>query len=90
MTRDPIKNTAICTGIFTFAISMAGLGMVNLCWDFFDAYFSMPLCMLISLLVTAAAVCITWLWLRLRRLEEQTAYLRNQLYALEKKLKAVS
>lgn len=89
MTRDPITNTAICTGIFTFIVSMAGLGVVNLCWPVFDVYLSMPLCVLISLAVTAAAVCITWLWLRLRRLEEQAAYLRGQLYEMKKKLDKV-
>ena len=89
MTRDPITNTAICTGIVAFIVSMAVLGVVNLCWDFFDAYLSMPLCVLISLLITAAVVCITWLWLRVRHLEKQAALLRDQLYTLEKKLKVV-
>ncbi len=85
MTNNPIINKTICTGIVTFVLSMAVLGVVNLCCDFFDAYLSMPLCVLISLLVTAVVVCITWLWLRLRQLEEQTSYLRGKLYAMEKK-----
>lgn len=89
MTRDPMKNISICSGLFAFIVSMAALGVVNLCCDFFDVYLSIPLCVLISLLITAVAVCITWLWLRVRQLESQTAYLRNQLYALEKKLKVV-
>lgn len=81
MTRDPITNTVVCTGIAAFIISMAVLGVVNLCCDFFDVYLSIPLCVLISLLITAAAVCITWLWLRVRQLEIQMAHLRDQLYA---------
>lgn len=42
MTSDPIKNTVICTGILAFIVSMAALGVVNLCWDFFEVYLSIP------------------------------------------------
>ena len=89
MTQDPMKNTVICTGIFTFVLSMVILGVVDLCWELFEIYVSLPVCVLISLLVTAAAVSSTWLWLRVRQLEGQNSFLRDRLFALEKKLKTV-
>lgn len=85
MTKDPMKNVSICSGLFAFIVSMAALGVVNLCCDFFAVYLSIPLCVLISLLITAAVICITWLCLRVHQLEVQAAYLRSQLQALEKK-----
>lgn len=78
MTRDPMKNILICSGLFSFIVSMAALGVVNLCCDFFVVYLSLPLCVLVSLLITAGAVSIVHLRQRVKKLELQIGFLMER------------